>query len=59
MVDKFGAIVEQLANDYNAVHIKMQQVFDEAIKTTAPEHWIWDGIHPLPQRSRVNCTKLA
>lgn len=47
--DKFGIIVARLAKDYNAVHIKTQEIFDSAAKSVAPEHWIWDGVHPLPQ----------
>lgn len=47
--DKLGAVVRQLAKDYDAVHIKTQEVFDAAAKAVTPEHWIWDGVHPLPQ----------
>ncbi len=48
-VDKYGAIVAQLANDYDAIHVKTQEVFDAAAKAVNPEQWIWDGVHPLPQ----------
>ncbi len=48
-VDKYGAIVAQLAKDYDAIHVKTQEVFDAAAKAVSPEHWIWDGVHPLPQ----------
>ena len=48
-VDKYGAIVAQLANDYDAIHVKTQEVFDAAAKAVSPEQWIWDGVHPLPQ----------
>ena len=48
-VDKYVTIVAQLAKDYDAVHVKMQEVFDAAAKAVSPEHWIWDGVHPLPQ----------
>ena len=47
--DKLGTIVARLAMDYDAVHIKTQEVFDTAAKAVSPEHWIWDGVHPLPQ----------
>jgi len=49
LTDQYGGIVEAIARDFNAVHIKLQDVFDEAVKKVSPEHWIWDGIHPLPQ----------
>jgi lysophospholipase L1-like esterase len=47
--DKLRIVVEQLAKDYDAVHIKTQDVFDAAAKDSSPEQWIWDGVHPLPQ----------
>lgn len=47
--DKMGVVVARLAKDYNAVHIKTQDIFDAAAKAVSPEQWIWDGIHPLPQ----------
>jgi lysophospholipase L1-like esterase len=46
---RLGSVVGQLTKDYDAVQIKTQDVFDVATKTVSPEHWIWDGIHPLPQ----------
>jgi lysophospholipase L1-like esterase len=48
-IDKLGAIVSRLAADYGALHIPLQQVFDAAAETAEPAHWIWDGVHPLPQ----------
>lgn len=48
-VDRQRAIVKQMAKDYSAVHIRTQDVFDAASKDIAPSHWIWDGVHPLPE----------
>ncbi len=39
-------IVQQLAGEYNAVLVPLQQVFDEASRRAPAEYWIWDGIHP-------------
>lgn len=47
--DRLGVVVGRLANDFEAVHVPLQAVFDQAEKDVSPEHWIWDGIHPLPQ----------
>lgn len=47
--DKMRQIVANLARDYRAVHVKTQDVFDQAAEKVSPEHWIWDGVHPLPQ----------
>ena len=49
IVDKLCEIVPRLAKDYGAIHIKTQEVFDEAARKVSPEQWIWDGVHPLPQ----------
>lgn len=48
-IDRMLPVVEKLSKDFNAVHVKTQAVFDAAAKAVSPEHWIWDGVHPLPQ----------
>ena len=47
--DKLRVVVAKLAKEYDAVHIQTQDIFDAASKQVTPEHWMWDGIHPLPQ----------
>lgn len=47
--DALRVVVVKLAKDYNAVHIPLQDIFDAAAEAATPEHWMWDGIHPLPQ----------
>ena len=29
--------------------IRDSKIFDQAAEEVSPEHWIWDGVHPLPQ----------
>ncbi|MCM8537525.1 MAG: GDSL-type esterase/lipase family protein [Lentisphaeraceae bacterium] len=48
-INKMAVVVTTLARDYNAVHIKTQEVFTAATATSGAENWIWDGVHPLPQ----------
>ncbi|MFT5528306.1 MAG: lysophospholipase L1-like esterase [Pirellulaceae bacterium] len=48
-VEKLRPIVAKLATAHNALLIKTQDIFDQAAKKTEPEHWMWDGVHPLPQ----------
>lgn len=48
-VNRLVAVVDRLAKDYKAAHVHTQIVFDEAAAAVSPEHWIWDGVHPLPQ----------
>lgn len=46
--DRLGEVVTRLAKEFDATHVPMQKVFDQAARDVSPEHWIWDGIHPLP-----------
>lgn len=39
-------IVARLAEKHHAALAHFQTVFDEASQTSAPEYWIWDGVHP-------------
>jgi len=39
-------IVRRLAEQYQAVFVGFQEVFDEASRETNADYWIWDGIHP-------------
>jgi lysophospholipase L1-like esterase len=48
-IDRLRPIVAKLASDHQAVLIKTQDIFDVAAKRAEPSHWIWDGVHPLPQ----------
>jgi lysophospholipase L1-like esterase len=48
-VDKLCGMVSQLVITYKAVHLRTQEVFDAAAEAVSPGHWIWDGVHPLPQ----------
>jgi lysophospholipase L1-like esterase len=48
-IDKLGEIVKRISTDYKAVHIETQKIFDQAAQSVGPDHWIWDGVHPLPQ----------
>jgi len=48
-VAAYGEIVGELAKEYKAVLIETQKIFDDASKDVPESHWIWDGVHPLPQ----------
>ncbi len=49
LIDRQREIVARLVKDFDAVHVQAQVVFDLAAEQESPEHWIWDGVHPLPQ----------
>ena len=48
-IDKLGEIVSRLAHECKAIHVETQKIFDQAAEEVSCEHWIWDGVHPLPQ----------
>ena len=48
-VERLIPIVGSLVKDYDAVRVETQKIFDAAAKEVTPEHWLWDGVHPLPQ----------
>ena len=48
-IDRLRAIVAKLASEFGAVLLKTQEIFDDAARRVEPSHWIWDGVHPLPQ----------
>ena len=45
-IKKRQEIVARLAKKFDAALVHFQRVFDDAAKQTAPEYWIWDGVHP-------------
>ncbi|MEJ6581084.1 MAG: SGNH/GDSL hydrolase family protein [Akkermansiaceae bacterium] len=48
-VERLISIVGSLVKDYDAVRVETQKIFDAAAKAVSPGHWLWDGVHPLPQ----------
>ena len=49
MTDELRMKTAELAREFDALFVPLQQIFDEAAEAVSPEHWVWDGIHPLPQ----------
>lgn len=47
-IEKRRKIVQQLSIEFNAILVKFQKVFDNALSKAPAEYWIWDGIHPMP-----------
>lgn len=39
-------VVRQIANEYHAVFVPLQDVFNNAARRAPASYWIWDGIHP-------------
>ena len=38
--------VRRLAEEFNAVFVPLQEIFDKAAQTAEPSYWLWDGTHP-------------
>ena len=43
-----GAFTRRLAEEFGATFIPLQSLFDEACRSSKPEHWSPDGVHLLP-----------
>ena len=41
-------VVAELAKEFNAVHIPLQDIFDQAFTRAPQAHWAADGVHPTP-----------
>ncbi|WP_219835615.1 SGNH/GDSL hydrolase family protein [Paenibacillus sp. R14(2021)] len=38
--------IKRIASAFGAVHVPLQQLFDDAAQTAAAAYWLWDGFHP-------------
>ena len=45
-ITHYQNIVRQLAEEFNAVHVPLQEVFNEAASKVDAAYWLWDGVHP-------------
>ncbi|MCA8999621.1 MAG: SGNH/GDSL hydrolase family protein, partial [Planctomycetaceae bacterium] len=46
--DAFRASAKKLADEFHAVFVPFQSMFDRAVEYAPPEHWAKDGVHPSP-----------
>jgi len=45
-IELYQKIVRQLAVEYKAVHVPLQEIFDKACTKADASYWLWDGVHP-------------
>lgn len=45
-VKEFQAVAKKIANEFNALWVPFQEVFDEAVKHAPATYWTGDGVHP-------------
>ena len=43
---EYQAAAKQIADDFNAIWVPFQNVFDEAVKHAPGKYWAGDGVHP-------------
>ncbi|WP_068784833.1 SGNH/GDSL hydrolase family protein [Paenibacillus phocaensis] len=46
LVGRYQDIVRQLAEEFGAVHVPLQDAFDAATEKAGAAYWLWDGVHP-------------
>lgn len=46
LVSRYQTIVLRLAKQFGAVHVPLQDAFDQAAQLADPAYWLWDGVHP-------------
>ena len=52
-LDEYGAVIAQLAQEWEVNFIPLQAIFDEALQQHSSSHWSIDGVHP--HRSSAHC----
>lgn len=48
-----AVVVKKLAEEFNAIFIPAQSLFDEAAKLAPSTYWLGDGVHPTPAGHRI------
>ncbi len=45
-VKQNAAVSKKLAEEFNAIFIPLQEIFDNATEKAPVSYWVWDSIHP-------------
>ncbi|MBD2848375.1 SGNH/GDSL hydrolase family protein [Paenibacillus sp. IB182496] len=45
-VDAYARIVRELAGEFGALFVPLQEAFDQASARSGEAYWVWDGVHP-------------
>lgn len=52
-IDGYGAIARQLAREFQALFVPLQEPFNRAAERTKASDWIFDGVHPTAAGNRL------
>jgi lysophospholipase L1-like esterase len=44
--DEYRAVAKKMADEFDAVFVPFQAMFDKAVEKAPPEYWLFDGVHP-------------
>lgn len=47
-IDQRREVVAGIAKDYGAFFVPLQSILNNALKVAPQEHWLADGVHPMP-----------
>lgn len=47
-IQKRQKVARNLSQEFGAVFVPYQKIFNEALQKAPTEFWIWDGVHPMP-----------
>ncbi|MGE7611914.1 SGNH/GDSL hydrolase family protein [Paenibacillus sp. NPDC101420] len=45
-ITHYQGVVKQLAEEFNAVFVPLQEAFDAGTRRIDAAYWLWDGVHP-------------
>ncbi|MNP22735.1 GDSL-like Lipase/Acylhydrolase [compost metagenome] len=45
-ITHYQNVVRELAQQFHAVHVPLQEAFNEATTRADAAYWLWDGVHP-------------
>lgn len=46
LIGNYQSIVRQLASEFGAIHVPIQEALNEACLRAEAAYWVWDGVHP-------------
>ncbi|MBD0333386.1 MAG: SGNH/GDSL hydrolase family protein, partial [Chitinophagaceae bacterium] len=47
-VQRRQQMVQRLSEEFDAIFVGFQSIFNKALSKAPADYWIWDGIHPMP-----------
>jgi lysophospholipase L1-like esterase len=45
-ITHYQNVVRELSQQFHAIHVPLQEAFNDATKRADAAYWLWDGVHP-------------